>query len=210
MKKSNSVKMLTLFALFIAIELMMLMTPLGYLRIGPLSATLLHIPVILAAIFLGTKYGALLGLLFGLSSVWNATMQPTITSFVFSPFVTIGGISGSWTSLIIAIGPRVFLGVFAGLLFQFFQKKMNCSLAAGLSAGIATLLHTIMVLSLIVIFFGSEYSSALGVAQNALIMMLGYTVITNGVMELVLASVVSAALTKAIPMYSKQPEKAKA
>lgn len=87
---------------------------------------------------------------------------------------------------------------------------MNCSLAAGLSAGIATLLHTIMVLSLIVIFFGSEYSSALGVAQNALIMMLGYTVITNGVMELVLASVVSAALTKAIPMYSKQPEKAKA
>lgn len=54
MKKSNSVKMLTLFALFIAIELMMLMTPLGYLRIGPLSATLLHIPVILAAIFLGT------------------------------------------------------------------------------------------------------------------------------------------------------------
>ncbi len=42
MKKSNSVKMLTLFALFIAIELMMLMTPLGYLRIGPLSATLLH------------------------------------------------------------------------------------------------------------------------------------------------------------------------
>lgn len=210
MKKSKSVKMMTVLALFFAIELIMLMTPLGFLRIGPLSATLLHIPVILAAIFLGTKYGALLGLFFGIASVWNATMQPGITSFVFSPFITVGGISGKWVSLLIAIVPRVLLGVFAGVFFQAFRKKLSIPLSAGLAAGLATLLHTIMVLSLIVIFFGAEYSTALGIAQNALLLMLGYTIITNGVMELVLASLCAAALTKAIPLYSVSSKQAKA
>ncbi|HAM30781.1 MAG TPA: ECF transporter S component, partial [Erysipelotrichaceae bacterium] len=47
MKKSQNLKKMTLFALFIAIEMMLLMTPFGYLRIGPISATLMHIPVIL-------------------------------------------------------------------------------------------------------------------------------------------------------------------
>ena len=121
MKKSQNLKKMTLFALFIAIEMMLLMTPFGYLRIGPISATLMHIPVILAAIFLGTGYGVALGLIFGITSVINATMTPGITSFVFSPFVTIGGMSGNFMSLVIAIVPRVLLGVISGLLFQLFS-----------------------------------------------------------------------------------------
>ena len=50
-------KNLTLLALFIAIEAVMVMVPfLGFIPIGPLRATLLHVPVIIAAIVLGTKH----------------------------------------------------------------------------------------------------------------------------------------------------------
>lgn len=208
MKKSKNLKKMTLFAMFIAIEMMLLMTPFGYLRIGPISATLMHIPVILAAVFLGTGYGAALSLIFGITSVINATMQPGITSFVFSPFVTIGGMSGNFLSLVIAIVPRVLLGVIAGLTFQLFSKKLKCSTSAALAAGIATACHTVLVLGMIVLFFGADYSSAVGIAQNALIGVMAYTVATNGLFELVLASLVALALTKAIPVYSIHPVKA--
>lgn len=207
MKKSQNLKKMTLFALFLAIEMMLLMTPFGYLRIGPISATLMHIPVILGAIFLGTGYGAALGLVFGITSVINATMQPGITSFVFSPFVTIGGMSGNFMSLVIAIGPRVLLGVISGVLFQLFSKKWKSSTSAMLAAGIATACHTIMVLGMIVLFFGADYSSAVGIAQNALIGVMAYTVLTNGVMEIIIASLCAMALTKAIPVYSIRPAK---
>ena len=45
-KTSNQIKSLTMLALFLAIEVVLLVTPLGYLRIGVLSATLMHVPVI--------------------------------------------------------------------------------------------------------------------------------------------------------------------
>ena len=52
---NKKTKNLTLLALFIAIEAVMVMVPfLGFIPIGPLRATLLHVPVIIAAIVLGT------------------------------------------------------------------------------------------------------------------------------------------------------------
>ena len=203
MNKSKSVRMITIFALFLAIEAVLALTPLGFLRIGPLSATLLHIPVILAAVLLGTKYGVWMGLVFGLLSVWNATTAPGPVSFVFSPFVTIGGMSGGWQSLVVALAPRLLLGLIAGLLFKTLSKKWNRSLSAGIAAGIATLCHTLMVLGLIVIFYGSSYAQALGIAQNALIGVLAYTVATNGMLELILSVIISAAIAKVLPNYNK-------
>ena len=45
-------------SLFIAIELLMVMVPfLGFIPIGPLRATTLHIPVIIAAMTLGKEKG---------------------------------------------------------------------------------------------------------------------------------------------------------
>ena len=103
---NKKTKNLTLLALFIAIEAVMVMVPfLGFIPIGPLRATLLHVPVIIAAIVLGTKQGCLIGLVFGLSSLLMNTMQPTVTSFVFSPFI-----SGSVLSAVIATAVAAFLG----------------------------------------------------------------------------------------------------
>lgn len=141
--KNQNTRRMTLFALFLAIEIMLFCTPFGFLQIGPLAITLMHVPVIAASILLGVKEGMALGLVFGLCSMIKATMAPGITSFVFSPFVTIGGISGNWSSLLIALVPRVLIGYVPGALYDVFRKKgMNSSLAAGIAAGMATPLHT--------------------------------------------------------------------
>ena len=203
MNKSTSIRTMTIFSLFIAIEVVLLITPLGFLRIGPLSATLLHIPVILAAILLGTKYGVLLGLFFGLASIWNATTAPGPISFVFSPFITIGGMSGGWQSLIVALVPRILLGWIAGSVFTILKKKMSRAKSAGIAAGVSTFLHTAMVLTLIAVFYGKPYAQALGIAQNALVGVLAYTIATNGMLELVLAVVVGMAIAKVLPNYNR-------
>lgn len=204
--RNNNVKRMTLFALFLAIELILFFTPLGFIRIGFLSITLMHIPVIAASILLGVKEGMLLGLVFGLCSVFNATMAPGITSFVFSPFVTIGGISGNWASLVIALVPRVGLGWIPGTLYKAFLKgSMKKSLAAALAAGIATACHTLLVLGLIVVFFAAPYASAIGSSVGLLYGVMGTTILTNGVPELLCASACMAALVKAVRVPAVQP-----
>ena len=51
-QKSNTQR-LTLAAFFVAIEMVLTMTQLGYLPLGPISITTMHLPVILAGIVLG-------------------------------------------------------------------------------------------------------------------------------------------------------------
>lgn len=201
--KNQNTKRMTLFALFLAIEIMLFCTPFGFLQIGPLAITLMHVPVIAASILLSVKEGMALGLVFGLCSMIKATMAPGITSFVFSPFVTIGGISGNWSSLLIALVPRILTGYIPGALYSLLQKKgMNQSLGAGLAAMTATMVHTVLVLGGIWVFFGEPYAAVLGSARDLLMGLFGMTVLTNSLPETVVAGLVMAALVKAIRVPS--------
>lgn len=198
MKRNKKTKTIALFSMFLAIELLLVLTPLGYIRTPFISITVMHIPVIAAGVLMGPAYGAALGLVFGLTSIWNATMSPSITSFCFSPFVTIGGVSGNWTSVIIAIVPRVLLGWIAGTLFNVFNKKINRPICALISGVISTACHTIMVLGLIALLWGPQYAQAIGQNPDTLLMYLGFVVLTNGIFEMIAAGIVSMALAKAI------------
>ena len=198
MKRNQTTRKMALFAMFLAIELILNLTPLGFIRTPILAITLMHIPVIAAGILLGWKYGAALGLVFGLCSVWNATMTPNVTSFVFSPFVEVGGVHGNWTSLIIALVPRILLGCFAGWTFTLFNKKLNRPIAALLAGCVSTLLHTLMVLGLIYLLWGNAYAAATGVEPSGLLLALAMVIVTNGIAETALAGIVSMALAKAI------------
>ncbi len=84
---------------------------LGYIPLGFTRATIIHVPVIVASLLMGPKKGAALGFLFGLTSFINNTMNPTPTSFVFTPFYSIGDVSGGLGSIIICFIPRILVGV---------------------------------------------------------------------------------------------------
>ena len=73
-------------AIFGAIICIMAFTPfLGYIPLGFTRATIIHIPVIIASLLMGPKKGGVLGFVFGLTSFINNTINPTATSFVFTP-----------------------------------------------------------------------------------------------------------------------------
>ena len=99
MKNQKKIRQLTVAAFFVAVELVLTLTPIGYIPIGPINATTMHIPVILAGILIGRRWGAMLGGVFGLTSLAKATFSPGVTSFVFSPFITVGGVHGNFWSL---------------------------------------------------------------------------------------------------------------
>lgn len=202
--KSKKTQYMTSMALFLAIEIILVVTPLGYIPIGPLNAITMHIPVIIAGIILGKKAGGELGFVFGLTSMIKATIQPGITSFCFSPFVTIGTISGNYKSLLIAFVPRILLGYLAGLIFEIMKNKgrENSGVLAGALVGALT--NTVLVLSGIYVFFGNAYASSLNVAYSGLIGLLLGVVTTNGILEAILAAVVSLAVYKAMkPLLKK-------
>ena len=195
MRNKQRVLRLTLAAFFVAIEIVLAITPLGYIPIGAISITTLHIPVILGGVLMGPGFGAMVGFVFGMTSMIRATMTPTITSFCFSPFITVGGVSGNFASIVIALGPRIFLGWFSGALYRQLRKKMKSAGAASISAGVNTLLHTLLVMGLIWLFFGDAYTGAAGIAVGAVILMV---MASNGIIEIILAMAVVPAVNRAL------------
>ena len=198
-RKKSETQRLTLAAFFVAIEIVLTTTQLGYLPIGPISITTMHLPVILAWIILGPGYGSVIGAVFGLTSVLNATFRPGLTSFCFSPFISIGNVSGNFASLLIAFVPRIFLGWFSGVLYRILNGKLHNSwLSAMISAGINTLIHTLLVMGMIVLFFGKAYAAAVQIPVGSII---AVVIASNGIWEILLAVIVSGALTKALKTY---------
>ena len=58
-------KRLAELAVLLALEIIIAFTPLGTIQVGPIAATLGHIPVIIAAVVLGTAEGAFMGFVLG-------------------------------------------------------------------------------------------------------------------------------------------------
>lgn len=204
--KSKKTQQLTFMAMSLSIEIILVLTPLGYIPIGPLSITTMHIPVIIAGIALGKKAGAQLGFVFGLTSIIRATLQPGITSFCFSPFVTIGNIRGDWRSVLIAIVPRILLGYLAGVVFVFMKERWKHENIATVSAAlVGALTNTFLVLGGIYLFFGQAYAQALNIAYQSLMGVLLGVVATNGIIEAVLGALIAYLVCKALkPMQISQ------
>lgn len=89
-KEKLTSKKLVTAAILGAITVVLSITPLGLIPLGLINATTMHIPVIIAAIVEGPLVGALVGLIFGISSLANAIIRPNPVSFVFyNPLISI-------------------------------------------------------------------------------------------------------------------------
>lgn len=188
---NKKTKNISFLSLFIAIELLMISIPfLGYIPLGPLRATTLHIPVAIAGIVLGKKQGAFLGLVFGVSSVVINTIQPTLTSFVFSPFI-----SGSVYSLLIAIIPRVLIGYLAGVIYEKW-KTQNQNIAIIVASLIGSFANTLLVLGGIYFLFGYQYAHVLGMNFEKLLPYLLTIIATNGLLEACLGTIIATIVSR--------------
>ena len=200
-QKTTDVRLLAQMALLVALELVLAFTPLGYIPLGFMNATTMHIPVILGACLLGPKMGGVLGGVFGVTSVIRATITPNLTSFVFTPFYSFSPeFSGSWTSLIVAIVPRVLIGVIAGLVFQLIMRISHDkqALALPVAGFIGSMVNTIGVMGLIYLLFGEQYAAAGGQSYDLLLKVIMGVVAVNGVPEALIAAVLTLAVGKVL------------
>ncbi len=193
---------MVLTAALAAIIVIMANVPfLGYINLGVVSATTIHIPVIIGAILLGPKAGALLGGVFGFTSFWKATFQPNLTSFCFSPFYSLGEFKGNFWSLLVCFLPRVLIGViayyvFVGLMKMLRGKYKVKEIFALPIAGVAgSLTNTILVMGFIYIFFGEQYAQASEIA-GSLIMAIGAIVVMNGIPEAIACGILVTIISK--------------
>jgi uncharacterized membrane protein len=143
--RNNKTAELVLTALFAAIIIIMAFTPLGYIPLVVINATIIHIPVILGSLFCGPKKGGFLGFIFGLTSFIKNTVMPTsLSAFVFSPVLAAGmvGTSGVFRSVFICFVPRILVGVVPYFVYigvkkaLTSQKKMVWSVILNLLIGI--------------------------------------------------------------------------
>ncbi len=201
-KMSKLVKF-TQLAVLAAIVVVMSFTPLGYLKIGPLSIALVIIPVVTGAIVLGPGAGAFMGLVFGVTSFAQCFGMDAFGTTLMSinPFFT----------FLMCIPTRVLAGFLCGLIFKgmsgALSGKKSEALSYPVSAVCGPVFNTLFFMSCLVLLFGKtdfiQNMMADTGAENLLmffVLMIG----VNGIVEILSCLVVASALSKALSVANKK------
>ena len=89
-------------------------------------------------------------------------------------------------------------------MMYIFKFLKNINIRVLLSAGIASFVHTLMVMFGIYVFFGPQYAAIKEVNHSELLALIQTVVLTNGVMEMIVGAIIILALYKALkPMIRK-------
>ncbi len=171
----SKIKDLTLVSVFIAIIILFATVPMiGFVQIGAVAITTVHIPVILGITLLGTRRGGvILGLTFGLSSLFVAlTRASTPVDLLFQ-------------NPIVSVLPRLLFGMFVAEAYIQMKKfvKVN-AVNVTVVAAVSTFIHTVLVL-VPLYYFGLEMFS--GTPLTAFI---SSVVLANGIIEIIAAGLV--------------------
>ncbi len=207
-KKTLSMVMTGLFMAIIAV--MTFIPNVGYINLIVIKATLLHVPVIVGSIVLGPKKGAVLGATFGITSLIKNTLEPSLLSFAFSSFYQGGDIGGNGWSVVIALVPRILVGVIPYFVFTGIEKllkniKMRRTIALPLACASGALINTLLVMHLIFFCFREEFAAAQSVAVDVVYSMILGIIAANGIPETIVAVVIGGAVSLALLRVSPQP-----
>ena len=198
---------LVLLGLFAAITFILAFNPIGFIQLGVIKATIIHIPVIVGSVLLGPKKGAVLGCLFGLASLISNTLTPALLSFAFSPFIPVFGTDkGSIMALFICFLPRIMVGIVPyyvyRLLDQLFHNKWRL-LTFTVAGILGSFTNTLLVMNGIYFVFKDSYAAARSISLEAVYSAVLAIIFGNGIPEAIVAGIVTSALCKAL-MSNKQ------
>lgn len=178
---------LALTGLFSALCVLLSVTPLGYIKLGFINITILHIPVILAAILGGFSPALVTGFVFGLTSCIRSNMAGT-------PF---------FGNPLCSVLPRLLFAVSVWAVFKGLSKipHMKKAFAGAVTAAIGTFLHTFYVMTMVFLLFSKTLLGGMKITESGLkgyFIMLGVMYGTNGIWEILGATIITAAVLGAI------------
>ncbi|MGL5042666.1 MAG: ECF transporter S component [Culicoidibacterales bacterium] len=157
----------------------------GFISIGPITLTTMHIPVLIAAIVGGPVVGGIVGFIFGISSIVNAIIKPSLFSFAFY-------------NPLISIVPRVLFGVTSGYLYLVLKNKYP-RWSVFITAGSSSAIHSGLVLFGLYLFYHTMFNSDNLLAAQALLLIF----ITNGIPEIIIALILVPPIIRALSLKKK-------
>lgn len=150
MAASKATRQLTLTALFIALVVLLGLTPLGLIPLGFINVTILHIPVIIGALVLGLRGGLILGCAFGLVSTLRAFGIPLPASALVSNLMA----ESPLLVVVMSMLPRLLVPLATcGLCHLLERHGARRSVALAASAVAGTLTNTVFYLGLMLLFY---------------------------------------------------------
>ncbi|MCY7221048.1 ECF transporter S component [Streptococcus cristatus] len=187
MRKQSSIAQIAIF-FAIMLVLHLLSSVIFNLLPVPIKPTIIHIPVIIASIIYGPRIGAILGALMGIISVVTNTVVLLPTSYLFSPFVE----NGSINSLMIAMVPRILIGITPYFVYKWMKTKPGLVLAGA----VGSMTNTIFVLGGIFILFSSVYNGDIRA-------MLALVLSANSISEMIISALLTVAIVPALEKLKK-------
>jgi len=162
-----SVRKIVVAGVLSAITILLGWTRLGFVPVPTAAgnATIMHVPAIVGGILEGGMVGGIVGIIFGVFSFINATVP-------------------LFKDPLVAILPRVFIGITAYLAYAGL-RRVNEYAALIMAAVVGTLTNTVLVLAMAVLRGYMAAGVALGVG------------ITHGIPEIVVAAIVTVAVVTA-------------
>lgn len=185
-EKKFTVRKMTVIGVLGGISVVLGMTPLGFIPIGPTRATIMHIPVIIGALVEGPLVGGMVGLIFGLFSIFQAMTNPTPVSFVF-------------LNPLISILPRVLIGLVSYYVYSGLRKiKIQKNLDIIIASIVGSLTNTMGVLLMIYFLYGENFVEGIGgnpILAKRIILGLG---ISNGIPEAIIGVIITTSVVGAL------------
>lgn len=187
MKSKLDTKKLTFLALMLAITIILDLTPLGAIPLGPISATILHIPTIITGIILGPVAGLIMGTLLGLTSLIHALTRPVT---ILDPF---------FINPLISVFPRMFIGVVSYYVYRLLGK-LNSSISSLVAGAAGSLTNTGLVFLMLYIVYAKDVTAEAGISFKALIISV-FT--TNAIAEAAVSAIITSVIITVYKKYRK-------
>ena len=182
---------MTATAMLMAVALLLGLTPLGFIPLGIVNITILCIPVILAGLCLGWKAGAMVGLVFALTSVYNALVKPSALMMALQPVPLV-----MYTAIFI---PRIGVGITSYFTYTGLKKlKAPKPVSVGVAAAVGSLTNTVLFLGIIWLLGAPSLAQGLNVEIAQLGATIGGIVLANGLPEAAAAVILCVPITMAV------------
>ncbi len=187
--KRLGTRQITTIGMLSAVSIVLGMTGIGYIPLPMAKATIMQIPVIIGAILEGPIVGMFVGLIFGLTSIFQNITSPNILSFaLINPLVS--------------VLPRILIGVAAYYCFRLPFKNLAVKIGVGAAAG--SLINTFGVLSAIYFLYAAGYAEAKGISIDTTAKVIYGIAVTNGLPEAVVAVIITVPIVLAVRKVLKR------
>ena len=194
--KHDKMRGFVLTALFIALVLLLGLTPVGMIPLGFMNISILGVPVVIGTLFLGWRTGLVLGACFGTVSALSC----------FGIYGTPSALAGALAAaspvlaLVMCFVPRLLIPLLTHAAYRLASRgEAKKKRAVPVAAAVGSLTNTVFYLGLMLLFY-----VIMGINSEKVLALIGGTGLIAGSLEAVANALISTAVLTALWKLDKK------